>query len=107
MDDLVAIISILVILPSIIAYSVVSVKRAKYRAQESGSSDGLRASDLQRLIREAVEEAVAPLHDRLDALDGPPRRPEAGRLDPAVLADALEDPEDHGEPAAVRRRTRS
>lgn len=107
MDDIAAIVSIIVIFPSIIAYAVVSVKKAKYRAMESGGSDGLRASELQRLIREAVEEAVEPLHDRLDALDAADRRPEAARLDPAVLADALEDPEDRDEPAAVRRRTRS
>ncbi len=112
MEDVVAILAIFVLLPAIITQAVVRSKRAKYEAEARiGSGDGLRASELQRLIREAVEDAVEPLHARLDALEGgtpdPSPRP-AGRLDPAVLADTLEvDEVDEDEPAAVRRRARS
>lgn len=107
MEEVVAIIAIFVILPSIIVQAVTSVKKAKYKAQAS-HGDGLRASELQRLIREAVEDAVEPLYDRIDQLEGrvPESRPEA-RLDPAVLADALDDPEADDEPAAARRRART
>lgn len=103
MEELVAIVSIFVILPSIILHYVTQIKRSKYEAQQ-GSGDGLRASELQRLIREAVEDAVEPLHERLDALEA---RALEARLDPAVLADALDDPEADEEAAAARRRTRS
>lgn len=112
MEEVVGIISVFVILPAIIVQAVVKVKQARYQAEaRTGSSDGLRASDLQRLIREAVEDAVEPLHARIDALegaDGPERR-----LDPAALADALDadrlDPdfEGEGDLAAVRRRARA
>ena len=111
MEELVAIISIFVILPAIIVSAVSKVKQAKYEAQaRSATGDGLRASELQRLIREAVADAVEPLQARLDAME---HEAEAagGHLDPAVLSDSLEvdlgrDLED-GEVAAVRRRTRS
>ncbi len=111
MEEVVAIIAIFVVLPAIIVQAVVRVKRAKYEAQApTGASDGLRASELQRLIREAVEDAVEPLHARLDALDvgAPEDAPESGRLDPAVLSDALDaEFDDPDEVAAVRRRARS
>ena len=112
MEEVVAIISIFVILPSIIVGAITKVKAAKYEAQaRSGTGDGLRASELRRLIQDAVEGAVEPLHDRIeqleDRLGGGPEA-DTARLDPAVLADALDDPEaDPDEPAAVRRRSRS
>ena len=111
MEELVAIISIFVILPAIIVSAVSKVKQAKYEAQaRSGTGDGLRASELQRLIREAVADAVEPLQARLDAMErSAETRP--GHLDPAVLSDALEIDLDRNvegdEVAAVRRRTRS
>jgi hypothetical protein len=106
-EELLAIFSVVVLLPAIIFHHVTKIKEAKYRAQE-GAGDGLRASELQRLIREAVEEAVEPLHARLDALEGPPPRVAEPRLDPAVLAGALDtDLDAESEAAAVRHRTRS
>ena len=111
MEDIVAIISICVILPSIIVGAVTKVKTAKYAAQaRSGSGDGLRASELRRLIHDAVEEAVEPLHERIDSLEARlgAGGSEPARLDPAVLSDALDDPEaDHDDPAVVRRRSRT
>ena len=112
MEEVIGIIAVCVILPSILTQAFVSVRKAKYEAQaRAGSGEGLRASELQRLIREAVEDAVEPLHARIDALEGPPTGADgaagAPRLDPAVLADALEtDLDEDGEVAAVRRRTR-
>ena len=82
MAEIVAIVSIFVILPAIIVQAVTTVKKAKYAAMDSKGGDGLRASDLQRLIQEAVEDAVAPLHDRLDELTEARAEP---RLDPGVL----------------------
>lgn len=111
MEEIVAIVSIFVILPSIIVGAVTKVKAAKYEAQaRSGSGDGLRASELRRLIHDAVEEVVEPLHDRIDDLEARLGGGDvaAPRLDPAVLADALDDPEaDVDDPAVARRRTRS
>lgn len=105
MEEVIGIVSVFVILPAIIVQAVTTVKKAKYEAQaRSGSSDGLRASELQRLIREAVEDAVEPLHARIDALEG--SADEDGRIDPAVLADTLDSDLDD-EVAAARRRTRS
>ena len=104
MAEIVAIVSIFVVLPAIIVQAGTTVKKAKYAAMDAKGGDGLRASDLQRLIQDAVEDAVAPLHDRLDELTEARAEP---RLDPGVLADALEDPEDEDDVAAVRRRTRS
>lgn len=115
MPEVVAILAIFVVLPSVIVGGIIKVKQAKYEAMERGGGGELRASELQRIIREAVEDAVEPLYERIEALEGRAasetpseiERPVAeSRLDPAALADALDDPEAEDEPAAARRRTR-
>lgn len=107
MEELVAIVSVFVILPAILTSAVVRVRTARYEAQ-GRSGDGLRASELHRLIRDAVAEAVEPLEARLDALEGRARPPRD--LDPGTLADVLDpdlDAEWEDAPPAVRRRARS
>lgn len=97
--------------PAILAWAIVASKRAKYSAR-GGEGEGLRASDLERIIRDAVEDATEPLVRRIETLEAIATDVDAedrpGRLDPAVLADALDsDLDEEDEPAAVRRRTRS
>ena len=77
-------------------------------ASASGEGEGLRKSELEAMIRDAVEEAVEPFQRRIETLEAiaidedEPQR----RLDAALLADVLESPDKREEPAAVRRRTR-
>ena len=104
MEEIVAIVSFFVILPTIIALTVTSLKKAKYEAMKSNGGDGLRASELQSLIRDAVADAVAPLVDRLEALEPDTAEP---RIDLSVLADVLEDGEDDRDVSAARRRAQS
>lgn len=71
----------------------------------AASSDALTESELRRLIREAVDDAVTPLRERLDRLEGieePGRALSSGRIDLGEDEDPFEEPE----PARSRRRTR-
>lgn len=80
---------------------------AKVKAAGGGGGTSLRKSELEAIIETAVEDATSPLRRRVEALEAivTSEDPAPARLDPAVLADALGDPEAE-EPAAVRRRTR-
>ena len=82
-------------------------------AGSSGRGQGMRRSELEALIRAAVEDEVAPLRRRLETLEAIVTDEDAAtdRIDPAVLADVLE-PDGAREgrveaPAAARRRARS
>ncbi len=90
--EFVLIFSMLFVLPLTIMKTVLDYKKAKGRAQESeGEGAGVTAGELRRLLREAVEEANAPLLDRIDELEA--------RMLPA----ALDDEEDYD--AAPQERT--
>ncbi len=112
MTSIVAIVCIFVILPGIIFGTVSEMKKAKYAAQKG---DGLRASELKQIIRDAVEAAVVPLEDRIASLEDAlsvagvtiPEPESQPLLDPALLADDLESDVDEDLPAAVGRRMRA
>jgi len=114
MAEVLALIMIFGVFPSILFTFIVRLKQAKYAAS-AGTGDGLRASELKRIIREAVEEAVEPLEDRIaeleSALDASgvtlPDLDRQPQLDPALLADDLEGDFGDDLPAAVERRTRA
>lgn len=83
---------------------------AKIKAAGGGSGGGtsLRRSELEAIIETAVEDATAPLVRRVETLEAIVTQEEAAmdRIDPAVLADALDhDAEEEG-PIGARRRTR-
>jgi hypothetical protein len=95
--DIAIVFILFVILPSIIFGFIKDIKKEKYKAMASTgkAEDGIRASDLRDILREAVEDAVAPLDARIEQLEADLRAsgviaPEA-RLSAAVLADALDD----------------
>ena len=102
--EVIATLAFLIGMPWVIFSGVAKVKAAK--AMEQG---GLRASELEALVRSAVADAVDPLRQRIETLeaiatDDEPRRADDGRLDPAVLADVLgADSVPHEEPVARRR----
>lgn len=100
-----AILVIFVAFPAVIFRGVANVRKAN----ASGKGGGLRASELREIVRDAVEEATAPLHDRIDTLEGLLMGEDpsiAGRIDPELLAlDA--DEEDAEEASPARRRSRS
>ena len=81
---------------------------AKVKGAEQG---GLRASELEALVRRAVEDAVEPVRQRVETLEAIVTDDEplgAGRLGPAVLADALgaDGPAPEELEAVTRRRAR-
>ncbi|MEM8599652.1 MAG: hypothetical protein AAGF99_07015 [Bacteroidota bacterium] len=95
MEDVLAIVSMFVVLPAIVFTFVYRLRKLKLEErlvqQQTGSrlatgSDELRMSELQALIEEAVDEATAPLYDRIEALEG--RDP--ARRDP-LTGDFLDD----------------
>lgn len=109
--EIVTVIALFVILPAIIMRGVRDIKTAKHAARASGGE--LRASELRTLVREAVEEAVAPLAQRVsdleDRLGDEPVAHLRARLDSTLLADAVEDDvalgDSDGWVPADRRRT--
>ena len=47
------------------------VSYAKWRGQRNAIKEGsLRTSELKQIVRDAVDEANAPLHQRIDRLEG-------------------------------------
>lgn len=91
-----ALLIMLVAFPAVIFRGVANLRRAK-----SSGKGGLRASELREIIHEAVEDATAPLHDRIDTLEGlltgAPDAP--GRIDARLLD---EEDERHAAPRRVR-----
>lgn len=68
--EFVLIFSMLFVLPITIMKTIFDYKKAKGRAEVSeGEASGVTAGELRRLLREAVEEANAPLLDRIDELE--------------------------------------
>lgn len=92
--EFVLIFSMVFVLPLTILKTVLDYKKTKSRARVSeGEPSGVTAGELRRLLREAVEEANAPLLVRIDELEA--------RMLPAVRIE--EDEEDYD--AAPQERT--
>ena len=104
MEDIVWAVSLFVGLPWALFSGIAKVKAAK--AVEQG---GLRASELEAIIRAAVADAVEPMRQRVETLEAIVTDDEpAGRLDPAARADALEpDALELDAPSVTQRRTRA
>ena len=87
------VLALFVILPAIIMRGIRDIKAAKY-ASRNGTGAELRASDLRQLVREAADEAVAPLAARVadleERLGDESVASLRSRLDPALVADAME-----------------
>ncbi len=101
-----------VLFPAVIFKGIARIKAAKATAQAS-SAEEMTASDLRAIVREAVEDAIAPLSTRIadieDRLGDESVESLRARLDPALLSDLVEADltDEPGEAtAAVRRRTR-
>ncbi|MEM8558139.1 MAG: hypothetical protein AAF809_08615 [Bacteroidota bacterium] len=89
MEEVLAIVSLFVVMPTIIFSFVYRMRKLKAeeriamaearRGVSSGSEEGeLRLSELEALIEDAVDEATAPLRARIAALE----RGDVGPLDP-------------------------
>lgn len=107
MEDVLITLSIVVLMPWVVLTGIARIKKSK--ASNGGE---LRASDLRAFIREAVEGALQPLSTRVadleERLGDESVEDLRSRLDPAVLADALDhDLEADDTVQAVARRTRS
>lgn len=78
----------------------------KQETQRAAAGNSLGMSELKALMREAVEEASAPLAERIEALEAEVRQASKPRLMPAQKDPLLEDVrstrEDASEPAARR-----
>ena len=99
--ELIAVVSVVLGVPSIVFYNIRRIVEAKHQARAVGG-DGLRMSELQTLIEAAVEEATEPLRQEIDALK---RHAPAGLLDAPVPRLSLDPAEalDESEEALVRR----
>lgn len=83
-------ISITVALPLVLIKSILDYKKEKVRALAGTHVEGaLRVGELRQIVREAVEEANAPLVERIDAL-------EQGILPQDLLADVPDEEEAQG-----------
>ena len=99
----IAILSIFIGLPWIIFAGI-----AKVRGAGDGGGTSLRKSELEAIVEAAVETATAPLVRRVETLEAIVTQEDEAmdRIDPAVLADALDHDAEETGPAAARRRTR-
>ena len=73
----------------ILHHSKWKYKQKQEAARAAGSS--LRTSELKEIMREAVEEATAPLAERVQALEAQLRSLETPRLMPAQQDDLLDE----------------
>lgn len=75
-------------LPAVIFDGIAKLKRADAKAKEGGA---MRKSELEALIRGAVEDATEPLRRRIETLEAiaTSDEPQGGRIDPAVLSEAF------------------
>ncbi len=103
--------SLFVILPSIVFTNIRKMKEAKYRAKIGVGEEGsaLRLSELDALIQEAVDEAVAPLERRIRLLERERRAGghPAGVLEAPAPLLALGGAEEEPEEAPVHSRSRT
>ena len=89
--------SAIVILPSIVLSFIKDIKKEKYKAlaASGAASEGLRASELKRIIEDAVADAVEPLELQIEDLEAALRDSGAitteKRLDADVVKQALAD----------------
>ncbi|WP_420457589.1 hypothetical protein [Rubrivirga sp.] len=107
--EVIAAIALFVGMPWAVFTGIAKVKAAGGgdRARSGGSE--IRKSELEAIIGVAVEDATAPLVRRVEALEAIVTEDDAAfdRIDPAVLAGALDVESEDAGPAAARRRTRS
>ena len=100
----IAILSLFIGLPWVVFAGIAKVKAA----QGGSSGSSLRKSELEAIIGVAVEDATAQLRRRVETLEAIVTQEDAAmdRIDPAVLADALDHDAEAEAPTAARRRTR-
>lgn len=111
MTEVFVVFILFVLLPAVLLYGIKEIKKVKGTKVSSGGGE-LRASELRAIIREAVEDAIEPLSTRVADLEerlGDESVDDLrARLDPALLADAIEQDLDTDDVArVVARRTRS
>lgn len=87
--EFVLIFSIVFVLPLTILKTVLDYKKSRLAARSSTGEAGVTAGELKRLLKEAVQEANAPLLERLEALEH-----ERLGLPPSGSRDLLADVED-------------
>ncbi len=101
---------LIIIVMSLVSGSILALwgmtlnyRKAKFQSKSSGDSS-LTTGELDRLIRKAVEEATAPLTEKIEEMAGllqDPERPEA-----PLLLGSQEVTEEAEAPARLRRRQR-
>lgn len=88
--EFIFIFSVAFVLPLTIIKMSLDYKKARLRAGDGeGAGIGVTAGDLKRLLRDAVEEANAPLLARIDDLDA--------RLQPGRFVEAFDEERVEGE----------
>lgn len=82
-------------------------EKEKHR-KESSASSSLTTGELQRLMQAAVENAIAPLHDRIDALERRLSAPASSHRGTPLIDENLLDADDEAtQEPAFRRRSHS
>lgn len=104
--EFVLVFSIVFVLPLTILKTVMDYKKAQIKAEHSVSrdSEGVTAGELKRLLREVVQEANAPLLERIEGLEREREglAPSAHR-DPVLSVEEEMDLEDEAEKTLGRR----
>ncbi|PAP77308.1 hypothetical protein [Rubrivirga marina] len=106
--EVIAALALFVGMPWAVFSGIAKIKAASHGGGGSREGASLRKSELEAIIGTAVEDATAPLIRRVETLEAIVTQEEAAmdRIDPAVLADALDHDAEADAPAGARRRTR-
>lgn len=104
MDEDIAIPLIIFSFILILVWMLISYGKWKYREKQEArqaSASSVGTGELKAMMREAVEEAIGPLAERIETLEDAVRRAETPRLPPAQPDEFLEEISPRGEEAAV------
>ena len=109
--EVIAAIALFVGMPWAVFTGIAKIKAAGGGAPARGRAGGpeIRKSELEAMIDRAVDESTQSLVRRIEVLEALATEDDLAmdRIDPAVLADALDHEAEAEGPAAARRRTRS
>ena len=105
--DAVIVFILFVLAPMAVFWGIRQLRESGPAASGEAGGEALRRSELDRIVRDAVLDATAPLEARIDELEQEVLLG-GDRIAPGVLAAALDDaPEASGEKAARPRRGRA
>ena len=100
--EFLTVVIVLLGVPTVVFSGIKGIIAAKARENESSGGSTLRASELRAMVEAAVEDATEPLEERIRLLEEELSTGE-GRIDPSVLAEAFDEPEEVEAPRPRRR----